>query len=350
MTGGEETGFNAACGEVYALNLASAGLRAHTSQMDRIGIGIHGGCGTLAASELSAEGWRELRAHLEQSLHAGWRLLRSGAAALDAVEAAVVVLEDSPHFNAGHGAALNEAGEHELDASIMVGHTREAGAVSLARRIRNPIRAARAVMERSDCVLISGEAADRFAAHQGLAMVENHYFTTARRVAALAALKARAERGALAAASEAERHGTVGAVALDAAGHLAAATSTGGYNNKPAGRVGDSPLIGAGTYAEDGVCAVSCTGQGEFFIRHVIAHEIAARVRMAGQSARDASDALVQTLMGAHRIGAGLIVLDGAGRFHAPYNTLGMARGWVNAQGHGWVATHAEPIELHFAA
>jgi beta-aspartyl-peptidase (threonine type) len=318
--------------------------------MDRIGIGIHGGCGTLAASELSADGWRELRAHLEQSLHAGWRLLRSGAPALDAVEAAVVVLEDSPHFNAGYGAALNEAGEHELDASIMVGHTLQAGAVSLARRIRNPIRAARAVMERSDCVLISGEAADRFAAQQGLSIVDNGYFTTARRVAALASLQARAERGTLAAASEGERHGTVGAVALDTAGHLAAATSTGGFNNKPVGRVGDSPVIGAGTYAADGVCAVSCTGQGEFFIRHVVAHEIAARVRLAGQSARDASDALVHTVMGAHRIGAGVIVLDGAGRFHAPYNTLGMARGWVDAQGHGWVATHAEPIEIHFAA
>lgn len=310
--------------------------------MNRIGIGIHGGCGTLAPASLDEDGWRELREHLNRSLQAGWHLLKSGASALDAVEAAVVVLEDSPHFNAGHGAALNEAGQHELDASIMEGGHLAAGAVSLVRRIRNPIRAARAVMEQSDCVLISGEAADQFAARQGLAMVDNAYFTTDRRMAALAALKERAQRGTLAAASEAERHGTVGAVALDCAGHLAAATSTGGFNNKPVGRVGDSPVIGAGTYAEDGVCAVSCTGQGEYFIRHVVAHEIAARVRLGGQSVVQASDHLVQEVMRGHRIGAGLIALDAQGRFHAPFNTLGMSRGWIDAEGRGWVATHDE--------
>jgi beta-aspartyl-peptidase (threonine type) len=316
--------------------------------MKRIGIGIHGGCGTLAAHELSEAGWEELRKHLVESLRAGWQLLRSGGSAVDAVEAAVVVLEDSPHFNAGHGAALNEAGEHELDASIMEGGQRCAGAVSLARRIRNPIRAARAVMTNSDCVLISGEAADRFAESQGLTVVDNAYFTTERRVAALASLKERARRGTLVSASEAERHGTVGAVALDAAGHLAAATSTGGFNNKPVGRVGDSPVIGAGTYAQDGVCAVSCTGQGEFFIRYVVAHEIAARMRLAGQSVNDAGDAMVHRVMREHRVGAGLIALDAQGRFHAPYNTGGMARGWVDAAGTGWVATHGEqhPFEL----
>ena len=320
-------------------------MRANLEQddeMNRIGIGIHGGCGTLAATELDEEGWRELRAHLMQSLRAGWRLLQAGASALDAVEAAVIVLEDSAHFNAGHGAALNEAGEHELDASIMEGSRLAAGAVSLVRRIRNPIRAARAVMEQSDCVLISGDAADRFAAQSGLALVENSYFTTPRRQAALASLKERALRGTLASAGEAERHGTVGAVALDGAGHLAAATSTGGFNNKPVGRVGDSPVIGAGTYAEDGVCAVSCTGQGEFFIRYVVAHEIAARVRLGGQSVIQASDQLVFEVMRGNRVGAGLIAIDAQGRFHAPFNTLGMARGWIGTDGTGWVATHDE--------
>jgi beta-aspartyl-peptidase (threonine type) len=197
-------------------------------------------------------------------------------------------------------------------------------------------------MERSDCVLLAGAAADAFAERQGLAMVANDYFTTQRRVDALASLRARAVRGTLAAASEAERHGTVGAVALDAAGRLAAATSTGGFNNKPAGRIGDSPIIGAGTYAQNGVCAVSCTGQGEYFIRHVVAHEIAARIRLGGDTLVGASDDLIHRVMTEHGIGAGLVAVNGAGRVHAPFNTLGMARGWISPDGLAFVATHRE--------
>jgi beta-aspartyl-peptidase (threonine type) len=307
-----------------------------------IAIGIHGGCGTLAPELLSEAVWGEMREHLAQALRAGWRLLQTGANAVEAVEAAVVVMEDSPHFNAGHGAALTDAAEHELDASIMDGERLAAGAICMARRIRNPIRAARAVMERSDCVLLAGAAADAFAERQGLAMVANDYFTTQRRVDALASLRARAVRGTLAAASEAERHGTVGAVALDAAGRLAAATSTGGFNNKPAGRIGDSPIIGAGTYAQNGVCAVSCTGQGEYFIRHVVAHEIAARIRLGGDTLVGASDDLIHRVMTEHGIGAGLVAVNGAGRVHAPFNTLGMARGWISPDGLAFVATHRE--------
>jgi len=307
-----------------------------------IAIGIHGGCGTLSPELLSEAEWVEMREHLAQALRAGWALLRAGAPAIAAVEAAVVVMEDSPYFNAGHGAALTENAEHELDASIMDGESLGAGAICMARRIRNPIRAARAVMERSDCVLLAGSAADSFAAQQGLDVVDNDYFTTQRRIDALAALKAKARRGTLASASEAERHGTVGAVALDAAGRLAAGTSTGGFNNKPAGRIGDSPIIGAGTYAQNGVCAVSCTGQGEYFIRHVVAHEIAARIRLGGERLTGASDDLIHRVMTAHGIGAGLVAIDGSGQVHAPFNTLGMARGWIDPAGQAFVATHQE--------
>jgi beta-aspartyl-peptidase (threonine type) len=210
-------------------------------------------------------------------------------------------------------------------------------------------------MERSGCVLLAGDAADEFGRREGLALVENRHFTTERRVQALARLRAAGQRGLLdaagtapptAAITEADRHGTVGAVALDGAGHLAAATSTGGFNNKPVGRIGDSPIIGAGTYARDGVCAVSCTGQGEIFMRHVVAHEIAARVRHGAQSLDEAVHAVMKEHIAPHRIGAGLVAVDAAGRIVAPFDTLGMARGWVGADGRLQVATHCEVFDL----
>lgn len=303
-------------------------------------IGIHGGCGTLAPSMMTEAEWAEARAHLEASLKAGWAVLAAGGSALDAVEAAVVVMENSAHFNAGYGAALNADGFHELDASIMEGATLGAGAVSATQRIRNPVRAARAVMERSPSVLITGAAADRFAERQGLDIVANSYFTTQRRVEALASLKRRDKDGTILSASEAEKHGTVGAVALDGQGNLAAATSTGGFNNKPVGRVGDSPIIGAGTYARNGVCAVSGTGQGEVFIRCAAAYDVAARMMYGGESLAEAAHTLVHETLDAHKIGAGLIAVDAAGRIAAPYNTLGMFRGWITSDGAAVVATH----------
>lgn len=305
-------------------------------------LALHGGCGTLARELLPEAEWDEVRAHLAQALRAGWAVLRAGGSAVHAVEATVVVLEDSPHFNAGHGAALTRLADHELDASLMDGATLQAGAVCTVQRIRNPIRAARAVMEHSGCVLLSGPAGDDFAQEQGLAMVENAWFTTPRRVKALADIQAGRSGGAIRPISEADRHGTVGAVARDAAGHLAAGTSTGGFNDKPPGRVGDSPIIGAGTYAMDGVCAVSCTGMGERFIRHVAAYDIVARMRYASQSLAQASQHLVHELMDGHGIGAGLVALDAQGQVHAPFNTLGMARGWIDATGQMRVATHQE--------
>lgn len=306
-----------------------------------IALGIHGGCGTLEEARMSPQQWAQVRADLHASLRAGWRILRDGGPALDAVEAAVVVMEDSEHFNAGHGAALTATGEHELDAALMDGRDARAGAVCAVRAIRNPIRAARAVMEASDCVLLCGAAADAFAARCGLEPVPNSYFTTVRRREALAAVQAHARAGTTAQASEADRHGTVGAVARDAGGNLAAATSTGGFNDKAPGRVGDTPIIGAGTYAANGICAVSCTGRGEIFMREVAAHEVAARLRYAGQSLDEATRALVFDVLGGYGIGAGMVAIDAQGKVVAPYNTTGMARGWIDADGVAFVATHA---------
>ncbi len=281
--------------------------------MPPIAIGIHGGCGTLDKALMSDAQWAEARAHLAESLKAGWAILKAGGTSIAAVEAAVVVMENSAHFNAGYGAALNAAGEHELDASIMDGATLAGGAVCAARRIRNPVKAARAVMEKSPSVLIAASAADDFADVCGLEMVPNAYFTTDRRVAALASLKAKAESGEILMASEAEKHGTVGAVALDARGNLAAATSTGGFNNKPVGRVGDSPILGAGTYALNGVCAVSGTGQGEVFIKRAAAYDVAARMMYAKVGLSTALDAVIEGL-GSHKIGAGMVACDAAGQ------------------------------------
>ncbi|WEX09307.1 isoaspartyl peptidase/L-asparaginase [Chelativorans sp. AA-79] len=310
--------------------------------MTPIALAIHGGCGVMAKLGLSEEEWQAARADLAASLRAGWAVLVKGGSALDAVEAAVVVMEDSPHFNAGYGAALNENAEHELDASMMDGSNLDAGGVCAATRIRNPVKAARAVMEKSSAVLLTGAAADCFAERNGLDIVAPDYFTTERRQKALAAMKAHAKAGTFAAASESEKHGTVGAVALDGSGHLAAATSTGGYNNKPVGRVGDSPIVGAGTYARDGVCAVSGTGQGEYFIRLVVGHEIASRVAYLGETLEAAANRVIREDLKSYGIGAGAVAVDAKGNVTAPYNTDGMFRGWVTSDGRLHVASHGE--------
>ena len=314
--------------------------------MNKIALAIHGGCGVMAKLDLTADEWAAARADLARALKAGWSILSTGGSALDAVEAAVVVMEDSPHFNAGYGAALNTDGQHELDASIMDGRDLSAGAVTLVRRIRNPIRAARRVMEAGDAVLLGGPAADSFAAASGLDIVQPDHFTTERRTKALAAMKAHAAAGTAAKASEAEKHGTVGAVALDAEGNLAAATSTGGYNNKPAGRIGDTPIPGAGTYARNGVCAVSGTGKGEYFIRYAVGHEIASRMVYLEENVEAAATKVIHDDLTPHRIGAGLVAVGADGSIAAPYNTDGMFRGWVTADGKAFVGSHAEVFEV----
>jgi isoaspartyl peptidase/L-asparaginase-like protein (Ntn-hydrolase superfamily) len=281
---------------------------------------VHGGAGTITRRELTARREKQYRDGLAAALRRGCSVLENGGSSMDAVVAAVVALEDSPLFNAGRGATLNAAGEHELDASVMDGASGKAGAVAGVRRIKNPVLAARAVMERTAYVMLAGAAADRYAGAAGLALVPPRYFSTPERAQALRRAQARAVTSA------ADRHGTVGAVALDRSGNLAAATSTGGYTNKMVGRVGDSPIIGAGTYADNATCAVSTTGIGEYFIRAVVAYDAAARMRYGGESLKTAARHALARVVALGGDG-GLIAVDRAGNVAMPFVSEGMYRG-----------------------
>lgn len=290
---------------------------------------IHGGAGMIERSRLTPEEDRAIRAALDRALAAGSAVLQGGGAALDAVEAAVRVLEDDPHFNAGRGSVFTYDGNIEMDASIMDGRTRAAGAVTGITGTRNPIRAARAVMKRSPHVFLSREGANQFAIEQGLPQEPPEYFRTGERRRQLEELRSRPS------AEHFDVHlkyGTVGAVALDGQGHVAAATSTGGLTGKRWGRIGDSPIIGAGTYADDRACAVSATGAGEYFIRVGVAHEICARMRMGSDSPQDAADA-VMAEVGALGGSGGVIVVTPRGEGVYSFNTPGMYRGEASPAG-----------------
>jgi len=300
---------------------------------------IHGGAGVIEPSKTTPETDAAIRAALDRALQAGSQVLSSGGAALDAVEAAVRVLEDDPNFNAGKGSVLTWEGTHELDASIMDGRTRAAGAVAGLTETKNPIGVARAVMEKSPHVFLVGEGADTFAKQQGAEQVPNSYFTTPRRTQQLQEFKT-----TKVSALEVEyKYGTVGAVALDTDGHVAAATSTGGMTGKRWGRVGDSPIIGAGTYADDNGCAVSATGHGEYFIRLGVAHEICARVRLGSQDGKSAADSVLAQVkeMGGD---GGVIVVTPKGEMVYSFNTVGMYRGKASKDGRS-VALYSEAEE-----
>lgn len=306
-----------------------------------IALVLHGGAGTLTPEALGPEKEAALRADLERALEAGHALLRGGRPAREAVIAAVTVLEDSPHFNAGKGAVFTFDGGHELDAAVMEGHTRRAGAVAAVRRVRNPIRLAEAVMLHSPHVMLSGEGAEQFAASLGLALVEPDWFDTELRRQQWQ--KARSVSAAPRAAPGAERYfGTVGAVALDREGHLAAATSTGGMTNKRWGRIGDTPIIGAGTFADE-ACAVSATGWGEFFIRLNVAADICARVRYRGDRLVDAAEEVVLRRVPELGGDGGIIALDREGRMTMTFNTPGMYRAWVRPDGTRGTAIFRDP-------
>jgi len=292
-------------------------------------IAVHGGAGDIPPAELTAEREAEYRRGLEQALRAGQRILAAGGPAIDAVVAAVQVLEDDPLFNAGRGAVIAANGICELDASLMEGRELRAGAVTGLRHVRSPIGLARLVMEKSPHVMLAGQGAEEFALEQGLEPVANRYFVTERRQRELAA----AMLAESAAPYRESLMGTVGAVALDAAGDLAAATSTGGMTAKRWGRVGDSPVIGAGTYAANDCCAVSATGHGEFFIRATVAHEIASLVRYAGKSAAEAADIVVHQQLRRMGGAGGVIVVGRDGSIAMPYNSRGMLRGSIDLQG-----------------
>ncbi len=288
---------------------------------------IHGGAGVMEREKMSPERQEQYLFHLDRALHTGDSVLRAGGTSIDAVVATIMVLEECPLFNAGKGAVFSWEGRNELDASIMEGATLKAGAVAGVTTIRNPIRAARAVMENSPHVLLSGKGAAEFAREQGLPLVRNRHFYTRERYDQLKALKKKTRERA-----QADNHGTVGCVALDQYGNLCAGTSTGGMTGKRYGRIGDTPVIGAGNYADNKSCAVSCTGHGEFFIRAGIARDVAARMEYGGINLEEAAAGALEklTLMGGT---GGFIALDANGNITMPFNTSGMFRGYIRSTG-----------------
>ncbi|HBC3406699.1 isoaspartyl peptidase/L-asparaginase [Vibrio parahaemolyticus] len=306
-------------------------------------IAIHGGAGTILREQMSDELQQSILADLEAAVKAGHQILATGGEAIDAVVAAVKVLEDSPNFNAGKGSVLTHNEMVEMDASVMDGRHQAAGAVAGVRHIRNPIELARDVMRNSNHVLLMGEGAEKFAFEQGHEYTEQDYFFTDRRYEQLLSMR---EKG-LFALSESRypddrKHGTVGAVALDQQGNLAAATSTGGVTNKKYGRVGDSALIGCGTVAENGVVAVSTTGVGEFFIRKRVAEDVAARMRYLQEDVHTACEHIIQGDLKAMGGEGGLIAIDAKGELHFAMNSSGMYRAGINTQGELSVKIYAD--------
>jgi beta-aspartyl-peptidase (threonine type) len=287
------------------------------------GIAIHGGAGTLPRADMSADAERRYRAGLKEAIDAGFAVLEAGGTSMGAVTRAVVLLEDNPLFNAGKGAVFTLDGRNELDASIMDGSTLRAGAVCGVTRIRNPVELARAVMEKSEQVMLAGTGAEEFAAAQGFSFVPQSYFYTPERWAQLERIRS-GDAGL--SALTISHIGTVGAVAVDARGRLAAATSTGGMTGKRYQRIGDSPIIGAGTYADDRSCAVSATGHGEVFIRTVVAHDICSRMRFGGRSIGEAVREVVLGELPALGGEGGVIAIDARGEIAIEFNSEGMFR------------------------
>jgi beta-aspartyl-peptidase (threonine type) len=322
------------CKTLLALIFVLLSMPSTAHPAPNFGLAIHGGAGTITRATMSEEKEKAYRAALAEALKAGYDILKAGGSSVDAVAAAIVVMEDSPLFNAGRGAAFNAGGQIELDAAIMDGKTQKAGAVSAIRTTKNPILVARAVMDRTGHVMLTAEGAEAFAKAQGFEVMSQEYFFTPNRWESLKKEQDRIRNNRPESESTEERkHGTVGAVALDKAGNLAAGTSTGGYTNKMAGRVGDSPVIGAGTYAANDACAVSATGHGEFFMRMVVAHDIASRMRYSGMSLNDAAHDIVMNKLKAIDASGGVIAIDAAGNVAMPFNTEGMYRGQVGPDG-----------------
>ncbi len=308
--------------------------------MANIALAIHGGAGTILRSQMTPALEAEYRGGLENALKIGWAILEKGGSSLDAVEASVCSLEDFPLFNAGRGAVFTHEGEQEMDASIMDGANLRAGAVAFVKNIKNPVKLARLVMDRTEHVLLAGEGANQFADQMDVETAPDEYFFTEHRWLQLQEAIAQSrvqldhamsELGALATGALGKPIGTVGAVACDRHGHLAAATSTGGMTNKKFGRVGDTAIIGAGTYA-DNTCAVSCTGHGEYFQRGVTAYDVAARMKYQSLSVSDAGRETIDRLASIRGEG-GLIAVDAYGDVTTPFNSEGMYRGYRTADG-----------------
>lgn len=324
------------------------------SQTAKPVIVIHGGAGTILKSQMTPDAEKKYTEGLKQALEKGYEILKKGGSSLDAVEAAVNVLEDNPLFNAGKGAVFTNEGRNELDAAIMNGKTLDAGSVAGVTVIRNPITAARAVMEKSEHVMMVGPGAEKFAKAQGITIVDPSYFYTESRWNSLQRIKREdslktqldhADTSAKQSHSYTNpddknwKYGTVGAVALDSKGNLAAATSTGGMTNKKFGRVGDAPLIGIGTYANNATCAISCTGWGEYFIRLVMAKSISDMMEFGKMSLDAAGQEMVMKRLPAlgdqdkEKADGGLIAVDKKGNISMPFNSEGMYRGYIDANG-----------------
>ncbi len=290
---------------------------------------IHGGAGTITKANMTPEKEKAYTEALNKALDTGEEVLKNGGTALEAVEKTLMYLEDNPLFNAGKGAVLTNSETCELDASIMDGSDQNAGAVAGVKHVKNPIRAAIAVMKNSPHVMMAGTGADQFALEQGLDTVSNEYFFTERRLESIRKARAREEKTGMTGRRHDEKFGTVGCVALDKNGNLAAGTSTGGMTNKRWGRVGDSPIIGAGTYADNATCGISCTGHGEYFIRYTVAADVAHRMAYLGESVEEAANFVVNEKLDEKGGSGGLIAMDAKGNVAMPFNTEGMYRGYA---------------------
>lgn len=297
---------------------------------------IHGGAGTILKKNITPEKEAAIKAKLNYALHVGDSILKNGGTCLDAVEMVIHVMENSPLFNAGKGAVFTHDGHNELDASIMSGSDLNAGAVAGVRDIRNPISAARKVMEESAHVMLSGQGASLFAKEQGLDIVDPSYFYTQKRWESLKKLQNKKRKP-----TQNDKHGTVGCVVLDSYGNLAAGTSTGGMTNKKYGRIGDSPIIGAGTYANNQTCAVSCTGHGEYYIRLAFARDISAQMEYLNKTVTEACESEIQKLTDLKGTG-GVIAVDKSGNIAMEFNTDGMYRGYIKSNDESYIGIYAQ--------
>ncbi|WPP48042.1 isoaspartyl peptidase/L-asparaginase family protein [Catalinimonas niigatensis] len=340
----------------------SSTVFAQLNQNGKIAIAIHGGAGTIKREDMSPEREAEYRAKLEEALKAGHQVLENGGSSLNAVVAAIQIMEESPLFNAGKGAVFTNEVKNELDAAIMDGKTRNAGTVAGISTVKSPVAAARVVMENSPHVMMIGQGAEQFAEEQGLEMVDPSYFFTDRRYEQLQRIKDTEQQqlehdgdkdsgdrrpgdqreGMLDEKFPDRKFGTVGAVALDQEGNLAAATSTGGMTNKRYGRVGDVPIIGAGTYADNTTCAVSATGHGEYFIRSVVAYDIAALMKYKGLSLKEAGEEVVKDKLVKMGGGGGVISIDAQGNIAMPFNTAGMYRASISPGGEMYIGIYED--------
>ncbi len=307
--------------------------RVEKKQID-FGLVIHGGAGNITPENLPEDMQKQYKEKLKEALMTGYNVLKNNGSALDAVEKVINVLENSPLFNAGKGAVMTDIGTCELDASIMDGKTLNAGAVAGVKHVKNPITAARKVMEFSPHVLLGGEGADKFAEEVGLKPVPNNYFYTKRRLEQYKKyLERKRKKSASVSKSKFKKFGTVGCAALDKSGNLAAGTSTGGISFKKFGRIGDSPIIGAGTYANNNTCAISCTGQGEYFIRNVVAYDISALMAYKKLSLKQAAQKVIMKKLVEQKAEGGMIGIDKYGNIVSVFNTPGMFRAYVTDKG-----------------